>query len=371
MSMASAVPKSQIEAMQTVPPYKVTDPRPILKVSAQEHPIESSIFKSCLNIIMFCDKQIDDEHDSGWHLAGFIKESLGRALREQPLLSGRLRRGEGRNGDLEIVGNDSGARLFEATIDISLEDFLGLEDVQKAESELVFWKDIEEMFPQFSPLFYVQVTNFKCGGYSIGISCSMLLADILIMDNFLQKWTQIHRNIVSKNKSKVPIFYVPDMKAPSLNLNGLFTSTTRPKLTQTVIYKISTISETVDFKENLALFCLEEAEKDLRITKTLPEFAFLVKESPKAIRAQMWKKRDVGRSQNDKVVILKTSYLNERMGIDEVSFREGSKPITMSYWIGSGDGSVQTIAVPSYDKFGDYADINIIVTIPYENEISN
>ncbi|WCJ25798.1 HXXXD-type acyl-transferase family protein [Euphorbia peplus] len=367
MSMASAVPKSQIEAMQTVPPYKVTDPRQILKVSAEEHPIESSIFKSCLNIIMFCDKQIDNEHDSGWHLAGFIKESLGRALREQPLLSGRLRRGEARNGDLEIVANDSGARLFEATIDISLEDFLGLEDVQKAESELVFWKDIDELFPQFSPLFYVQVTNFKCGGYSIGISCSLLLADVLIIDNFLQKWARIHRHIISKNKSKVPIFYVPDMKAPSINLNDLFTSATRPKVTQTVIHKINNISETIYLKENLALYCLERAEKDLGITKTLPEFAFLVKESPEAIKAQMLKKHEIGRSQNDEVVTLKTSYLNECMRIDEASFREGSKPITMSYWIGSGDGGVQTIVVPSYDKLGDYAYLNIIVTIPYEN----
>ncbi|WCJ25797.1 HXXXD-type acyl-transferase family protein [Euphorbia peplus] len=375
MSMANGVriPKPQMEAMQTIPPYKITYPRQVLKVSSQEDPFGSSIFKASLNIILFFDKQSDDhKDDSGWHVAGFIKESLGRALRDEPLLSGRLRRGEDGHGDLEIVANDSGIRLFEAKTDVTLKDFLGLEDVKMAQSQLVYWKDIDEKNPQFSPLFYVQVTNFKCGGYSIGISCSLLLADVLIMDKFLQKWTKIHRDIVLKNKEpKVPIFYVPNLKAPSSNLNGLYPSTTRPSICQTVIYKVSSISELIDFKEHLALFCLEEAEKKFEITKNSLEFAFLVKESPETIEARELKKCEIGKSQNDQVIILKTSDLNEYIGLKEVYFREGSKPATTSYWIGSSDGRVHVIAIPSYDKLGDAGDLNIIVTIPYENEINN
>ncbi|XP_065857102.1 uncharacterized protein [Euphorbia lathyris] len=368
MSNSRVVPKSQIEAMQTVPPYRVTDPRQVLKVSAED-PIGSSIFKASLNIIHFCDKPADDDDDSGWHVAGWIKESLGRALKDEPLLSGRLRRGEDGHGDLEIVSNDSGVRLFEAKIDIKMKDFLALEDVKKAESQLVYWKDIDELNPQFSPLFYVQVTNFQCRGYSIGISCSILFADVLITDNFLEKWATIHRDIVSRNKeAKLPIFYIPNLKAASVNLNSLFASTIRERVSQTVIYKIGTTSEMVDLKENVALLCLEEAEKKLGKGKTSSEFVLLVKESPNVIKARNWKKSEVGKShlENDEV---KSSYLKGYMGMDEVSFREGSKPAMVSYWIGSENGSVQAIAIPSYDKLGDPSHLNVIITIPYENEI--
>ncbi|XP_065857067.1 3'-N-debenzoyl-2'-deoxytaxol N-benzoyltransferase-like [Euphorbia lathyris] len=353
----------QIEAVQTVTPYLVTQPRQIWKVSVKD-PIGSSIFKASLNIILFCNK----EEGSGWHVAGWIKESLGRALKDEPLLSGRLRRGQNGHSDLEIVSDDSGVRLVEAKIDTTMQHFLALEDVKKAESRLVFWKDIDELNPQFSPLFYLQVTNFQCGGYSIGISCSILFADVLITDNFLQKWAKIHRDIVSRNnEAKVPVFYLPNLKPVHENLNGEFSSTTREKITQTVVYKISNTYEMVNLKENLALFCLEEAEKKFRIAKTSPEFGFLVKESPKVIKDRSWKKCEIGKFENDEVVILKTSDLNECMGMEEVYLREGSKPATVSYWISSGDDGVHAIVGPSYDKLGDSGDLNIIITMPIES----
>ncbi|WCJ25795.1 HXXXD-type acyl-transferase family protein [Euphorbia peplus] len=373
MSLKSSkitVPKPQIEAFQTVPPYTVTEPRQILKVSIKDSIGSCSIFKAALNIIIFCD---DEEEVSGWVAAGWIKESLSIAFKDQPLLSGRLRRGEDGDGDLEIVANDSGARLFEAKIDVTLKDFLGLEDVKMARSQLVYWKDIDELNPEFSPLFYIQVTNFKCGAYSIGISCSLLFADTLIMDNFLQKWAKIYRDIFpKKNEPNLPIFYLPNLKPPNSNLNGLFPSTTKEKISQTIIYRISSnTSETVNLKENIALFCLEQAEKKFGISKISPDFGFLVKESPKIVMARNWKKCDIVKSRNDQVVILKTSDLKECMGMNDLYLREGSKPATTSYWVGLGDGGVHAIGVPSYDKLGDFAYLNIIISIPHENEIVN
>ncbi|XP_065857091.1 uncharacterized protein [Euphorbia lathyris] len=362
MSKPHGIPNSQIEAVQTVPPYTLTDPRQVLKVSGKE-PIGSSIFKAALNIIFFCEEQ-----GSGRVAAGWIKESLGRALKDEPLLSGRLRRGEDGHGDLEIVSNDSGVRLFEATIPISLLDFLALEDVEMPESQLVFWKDIDEQTPQFSPLFYVQVTNFQCGGYSIGISCSLLFADILITDNFLEKWAKIHRDILPKNnEAKLPIFYIPNLKAPSANLNTLFPSAAREKLNQTIIFKNIISTEMVDLNENVGLFCLEEAEKKLGKGKTSSEFVLLVKESPNVIMVQNWKKSEIGKSRSENEVNLSSLNLKEYMGMNEVSFTEGSKPTTVSYWIDSGDGGVHAIAVPSYDKMGDSAQLSIIVIIPFLN----
>lgn len=156
MATSNGVPKSQIEAFQTVTPLKVTDPREVRLISTAE-PIGSGIFTGCLNIVLYYNKAMVE--DSGWLVAGWIKESLGRALREQPMLSGRLRRGEDGHGELEIVSNDSGARLVEAKISVPLQEFLDLKEKEKAETELVFWKDIDEQSPQFSPLLYVQASE--------------------------------------------------------------------------------------------------------------------------------------------------------------------------------------------------------------------
>ncbi|WCJ25796.1 HXXXD-type acyl-transferase family protein [Euphorbia peplus] len=362
----NVVPKSQIEAILSVPPHSLTEPRHVLKVSSKD-PMGSSIFKAALHIVFFCAKGSDEDEAPGWAAAGWIFESLSRALEDQPLLSGRLRRGEDGDGDLEIVSNDSGARLFEGTIDVTLEGFLGLEDVHKAESQLVYWKDIDEKNPEFSPLFYVQVTNFQCGGYSIGITCSMFLADAIIMDNFLQKWAKIHREIVPKSKDEktLPIFYLPNLKAPSVNLNGRFPSTTRERDSQTIIYKINTTTKIEDLKDNVATICLKEAEKKLGNGKISSEFVLMVKESSNVIKVHNLKKGEFGKSHLKNGFKLNSSNLKEYMGLNEVSFSEGNKPITVSYWVGSGDVGVHAIAIPSYDKVGDVGDLSIIVITSY------
>jgi hypothetical protein len=60
-----------------------------------------------------------------------------------------------------MVSNDTGVRLVEAKITMTLQEFLGLEENEKAEAELVSWMDIDEQNPQFSPLLYVQVCSGK------------------------------------------------------------------------------------------------------------------------------------------------------------------------------------------------------------------
>lgn len=147
----NSLPKSQIEAAQSVVPIKRTDPRLSRRVSVTD----SGIFQSRFHIIVYYNKASGE--DSGWSLAGWTKESLGRALHEQPMLGGRLRREEGSEGGLELVSNDSGIRLFEARISKTVAEFLDLEEREDAEAELVYWKDIDEENPQFSPLFYAQV----------------------------------------------------------------------------------------------------------------------------------------------------------------------------------------------------------------------
>lgn len=146
----------KIEALLSVSPYNLIEPRLVRRVLATD-PVGSGIFRRCLHVLLYY-KNVSEE-DSGSLFAGWAKESLSRALCEQPLLSGRLRRGEDGDGELEIVSNDSGARLVEAQMDITLSEFLELKEKEEAEAQLVSWNDIDEHNPQFSPLFYVQVTN--------------------------------------------------------------------------------------------------------------------------------------------------------------------------------------------------------------------
>lgn len=159
---SNAIPNIQIESLLSVSPSKFTDPRQVRRVSADgssADPFGSDILGGCLNVLLYYNQACQE--DSGWLHAGWIKESLGKALLEQPIFCGRLRRIGANAGDhdkrLEIVSNDSGIRLVEARMPLTLAEFLGSKSLQDAETELVFWKDIDREDPNFSPLFYLQV----------------------------------------------------------------------------------------------------------------------------------------------------------------------------------------------------------------------
>lgn len=151
----ATVHRAEIEAIQTVPPSKITAPRKVRQVSSDV----SGVAGGCVHVVLYYNKA--SQGDSGSLHAGWSKESLARALSEQPLLAGRLQKGE-RVGDHEeanninVVSNDAGVRLVEARIGVTMAEFL-LECNKEAEAELVFWKDIDQLDPQFSPLLYIQV----------------------------------------------------------------------------------------------------------------------------------------------------------------------------------------------------------------------
>ncbi|KAF2315102.1 hypothetical protein GH714_038164 [Hevea brasiliensis] len=343
----NGVPKSQIEAIQTVPPFQVTDPREVRLISVAET-IGSGIFTGCLNIVLYYNKAM--EKDSGWLVAGWIKESLGRALREQPMLSGRLGRGENGRGELEIVSNDSGVRLVEAKISVTLREFLDLKEKEKAEAELV--------------------TNFQCGGYSIGISCSLLLADLLIMDNFLLKWANIQKDMLSKNDEvKLPLFYLPNLKTASLAANRTFSPASIERCGQTMIFRIT--GENVDLKnessKKLALLCMEEAEQKLGNKIISSEFSFLMKESPTVMQVENFKKIERVNSHlmSDQVMITSSS-LKDYLEINEIAFTEGNKPAQVSYWAGAVNDGL-AVAIPSSNE--GVSELNFIITFPIEKGI--
>nr|GMD76315.1 protein ECERIFERUM 1-like [Ipomoea batatas]GMD78390.1 protein ECERIFERUM 1-like [Ipomoea batatas] len=329
--------KLQIEAMQTVMPLKPTDPRHSRRVSVPEKHGPGSSFRRWLHMILCYNKASDDE--SGWIVAGWIKESLGRALIENPVLAGRLRKGEDDDGDMEIVSNDCGVRMLEAQINITLAQFLHLKHKRVAESELVFWEDVQESTPQYSPLFYIQVTNFNCGGYSIGISCSLFLADPFSMTSFLNKWSKIHCTMLSQadKPNKIPTFYFPNLRKPGtlpahVPLDSSSTNDHPAATTRTVIFRLPTKISNSDkeIHKTLAAKCIEEAEN--KTSKRL---------SSSGVDSLSW----------------------EDLGIDKICFKEDTKAVYFSCWISSIFGEDFVMIVPSPDDDEGRSGHNIIVTI--------
>lgn len=163
------VRRAEIEAVQTVPPSKITVPRAVRQVSSLSQ-VGPCVWGGCLHIVLYYNKLASGE-DSGSIHAGWIKDSLAGVLSEQPLLAGRLLKGQKIGSKEEedinlIVANDAGTRLVEARIPATMADFMVDLDSAKnnssstkkeAEARLVFWKDVDEKDPQFCPLFYVQV----------------------------------------------------------------------------------------------------------------------------------------------------------------------------------------------------------------------
>ncbi|XP_027913299.1 acetyl-CoA-benzylalcohol acetyltransferase-like [Vigna unguiculata] len=309
----------QIVTVMSVPPLKVTEPRRVRRVLVgDEH---TNAIHGCYQIVLCYENLKEDDH--GWYMAGWMVESLARVLLDHPLLAGRLQRKDGTG--FEIVANDSGVRLLEACYPTSLSQFLELnERNQHLKTELVFWKKIDAQCPQFSPLCYVQVTNFECGGYTIGISCSLLLADVFVVDNFLGKWAEIHENMsVQRGEIKTPVFYHPPMKnSECLPLINRSESESESGV-QRLAFKI--VTEDVKSVEEMWRKVASE----------------LVKESSEVMKVEGW-------AMNDEKMRLKMKHEMRELRVQEVTFNEGNKPVHVCCWIDYvRDGFVMTVSLPN------------------------
>ncbi|PON97882.1 Transferase [Trema orientale] len=393
------VRRSEIEAAQTVPPLKITVPKKVRQVSSSPSLLSWSLSSSsaaaghvcpgvwggCLYMVLYYNKLASGE-DSGSLHAGWIKESLARVLSEQPLLAGRLQKGDtigGGGGEEEeeeeevyvIVANDAGVRLVEARMPLTMSEFLLDLDSSKsnstkkeAEAELVFWKDVDDTDPQFCPLFYVQVTKFECGGYSFGISCSLLLADILLKENFLKKWADIHKNMLSKNGiPERPLFYLPSLKiAPSSNVTNIINSEASKDCGQTMIFNATYSNEDELITSTLALLCVEEAMAKLG-SKMALEFTFSYVKAPgNVVLLEKCSKHDqlaIKPDLNIKDRIKSATW--DDFGMMELEFRKGNKPVRVSNWIGSvSNGLIMATPYYSEDRQDVPSGVKIIVRVP-------
>ncbi|PAN40044.1 hypothetical protein PAHAL_7G287700 [Panicum hallii] len=88
-----------------------------------------------------------------------------------------------------IKCNDCGVRIVEAKCDREMAEWLR-DDAPDRLRQLCYDKVLgPELF--FSPLLYVQITNFKCGGLALGFSWAHLIGDVFSAATCFNKWAQI------------------------------------------------------------------------------------------------------------------------------------------------------------------------------------
>ncbi|KAI3676880.1 hypothetical protein L1987_86494 [Smallanthus sonchifolius] len=116
-----------------------------------------------------------------------IKETMFNWLNHAYISCGRLRRAE--SGRSFIKCNDSGVRVTEAKCHLSLDEWLESKDDSRHKllvSNQVLGPDLA-----FSPLVLIQLTDFKCGGKSLGMSWSHVLGDAFSAVGFINLWAQV------------------------------------------------------------------------------------------------------------------------------------------------------------------------------------
>lgn len=194
------------------------------------------------------------------------------------------------------------------------------------------------------------MTNFICGGYSIGINCSLLLAEVSVVENFLKKWTQIHNMLSQQGKTETSIFNHRRLKNLECLPSEDIISNTQSKIeVQSMIFRIIT-KDVVNFSKEmwreLASLCIEDAEQKLD-RQIGASFTLIVKESSGVIKVEICRKGGYNRKENSSFkdqIICATLKDFELHGL---VFHEENKAVHVSSWIGSVvDGHVMIVPYP-------------------------
>ncbi|KAL6525381.1 hypothetical protein OROHE_015688 [Orobanche hederae] len=120
-----------------------------------------------------------------------LKESLSKALVLFYPLAGRLSWVPEGGSRVELRCNGKGVHIFEADTEAAVEDygdFTPTPAIQELIPSVDYTTPIDEI-----PLVIVQLTRFRCGGVSIGLGISHVMADGPSALHFVDEWAKIAR----------------------------------------------------------------------------------------------------------------------------------------------------------------------------------
>ncbi|XP_022773078.1 protein ECERIFERUM 2 [Durio zibethinus] len=118
-----------------------------------------------------------------------LKEPMFQWLEFSFTTSGRIRRSE--TGRPFIKCNDGGVRIVEANCDKTIDEWLATNDNHQSPDHLLAYNQVLGPDLGFSPLVFVQLTWFKCGGMSVGLSWAHILGDAFSASAFINMLGQI------------------------------------------------------------------------------------------------------------------------------------------------------------------------------------
>lgn len=209
-----------------------------------------------------------------------------------------------------------------------------------------------------------QVTNFSCGGYSIGISCSLLLADPFALTGFLKRWANEHNSLLSKpDAPKTPLCYLPKLRNLGSSKALLSGINTNKYPAQSVIFNIPTKILNLDKNvyKNLAVLCIDEAERK-KGRKMGSKFTLFVKKPCEVLKVEICSMECLDEKTFCTMNGLTCAGWDNVLGTNETWFNEANMPTYVSCWINSmsDEGSVMIIVADDEETSA----MQIIVTFP-------
>ncbi|TXG72639.1 hypothetical protein EZV62_001218 [Acer yangbiense] len=145
-----------------------------------------------------------------------IKESMFSWLNDYYVVSGRFRHSD--SGRPYVKCNDCGVRFIEAECEKTVDEWLEMRDYS-LNKQLVYHLPIGPEI-SFSPPVFLQVTRFKCGGMSLGLSWAHILGDAFSACEFINKWGQAVSKIqadrppILPRPPPTPINNIPKPRTP-------------------------------------------------------------------------------------------------------------------------------------------------------------
>ncbi|KAJ9548398.1 hypothetical protein OSB04_020941 [Centaurea solstitialis] len=121
-----------------------------------------------------------------------MKKSLADVLVSFYPMAGRISR-DRNNGRVEINCNGEGVLFVEAESDSTLDDFgefTPSPELRRLTPTVDYSGDISSF-----PLFFAQVTHFKCGGVALGCGVFHTLSDGLSSIHFINTWSDMARGL--------------------------------------------------------------------------------------------------------------------------------------------------------------------------------
>ncbi|KAJ0235761.1 Protein ECERIFERUM 26-like [Hirschfeldia incana] len=115
-----------------------------------------------------------------------VKGPFFPVFNQIPWITGRLSRHD--SGRPFIKCNDCGTRFVESHCDLTVEEWLRVPD-RSIDESLVYHQPVGPELA-YSPLIYIQMTRFKCGGLAVGFSWAHIIGDPLSVSHFFILWAR-------------------------------------------------------------------------------------------------------------------------------------------------------------------------------------